>query len=236
MLTTNHSIKYWAEDDRPREKMLLKGRSALSDAELLAILLGTGTKSLSALGVAQELLNVSDKCLSKLGKLTIEELKTVPGIGDAKAVTISAALELGRRRKEMHFDKRQKITASKQIYQLLRPYFQDLNHEEFRVVGMNASCRYLGAELVSIGGITGTVVDGRLLFKKLVEMQATCCILCHNHPSGSLNPSEQDMQLTKEIMQMGHILRIKVMDHIIISDNGYYSFSDEGRMPVVEGI
>jgi DNA repair protein RadC len=230
MFTTNHSIKFWAEDDRPREKMLLKGRNSLSDAELLAILIGTGTKSMSALGVAQEILSFSDKCLSKLGRLTLDELKTIPGIGDAKAVTIAAALELGRRRKESAFNKREKINASKQVYQLVSPYFQDLVHEEFRVIALNNSCIYLGIELVSIGGMTGTIVDSRILFKKLIDLRATNCILCHNHPSGSLYPSDADISLTKKLVEIGKLIGIQVLDHLIITDSGYYSFSDEGRM------
>jgi DNA repair protein RadC len=231
MISTNLSIKMWAEDDRPREKMILKGRKALSDAELLAILVGSGSKNNSALQVGQKILGLTKNSLAELGKLTIEELKTVEGIGDAKAVIIAAALELGRRRGEGEKVVLEKIQSSKDAYFLLNPYFLDLCHEEFRIIALNRSNHILGIDLISIGGTTGTIADGKKIFKRLLDLRATACILSHNHPSGALYPSPQDISLTKQFCEFGKMIDINIVDHLILTDKGFYSFADHGVMP-----
>lgn len=230
MFTTNHPIKMWAEDDRPREKMLLKGKNNLSNAELLAIILGSGTKTKSALDLAKEVLTASNNCLYKLGKLSIHELKEFKGIGDAKGVALAAALELGRRRKETDRKSPKKIRSSSEAYQFFRPYFEDLDYEEFRVLGLSRSNSILGTSLISKGGRSGTIADGKIIFKTLLDMKASGCILCHNHPSGALHPSERDINLTKQLRNFAELIDLPILDHIIISDNGYYSFSDKGLL------
>lgn len=228
MFTTNSSIKFWAEDDRPREKMLLKGKGALSDAELIAILIGAGTRTKSAVDLAQELLRAANHNLYNLGKRTIPELKEIKGIGDAKAVTIAAALELGRRRKLERREKVTKLNRASDVYDLLKSYFEDLDYEEFRVIGLSRSNNVLGVELVSTGGRSGTIADGKIIFKKLLDMKATACILSHNHPSGVLKPSEADLRLTKKLSEFGRCIDLHVLDHLIITDNGFYSFAEQG--------
>lgn len=231
MNTTNHSIKLWAEDDRPREKMILKGKKSLSDAELLAILVSSGTKKMSALEVANEILKVSNNCIHQLGKLSIEELKSVPGIGDAKAVTIAAALELGRRRGETNHKRETKLKSAVQAYKILKPYYQDLCHEEFRIIALSRSNKIIAVELISVGSATGTIADGKKIFKRLLELRATACILSHNHPSGTLEPSPQDIAITKQLCSFSSLIDIRILDHVIVTDNGFYSFSDNGIMP-----
>lgn len=221
----------WAEDDRPREKMILKGRSSLSDTELLAILIGSGTRNMSALEVAQKILRLSGNSIEELGKLAIGEFKTIPGIGDAKAVTIAAALELGRRRGGQENKRDQLIKSAKEAYKILKPYYLDLCHEEFRIIALNRSNKVIGVELISIGGTTGTVADGKIIFKRLLELRATACILSHNHPSGALYPSPQDMAITKKICEFSKLIDISILDHIICTDSGFYSFAENGEMP-----
>lgn len=226
----NRSIKTWAEDDRPREKMLLKGKNALSDAELIAILLGSGTPARSALDLAQELLLNSENNLYLFGKMNINELKKIKGIGTAKAITISAAIELGRRRQAITDRERIKVTSSQMAFSLLKCDFQDLIHEEFHVLYLNRGNYVVQKKQISVGGTVSTIADGKIIFKTALELNASAIILAHNHPSGRLNPSEQDRRLTKKLKEFGKLIEIDVLDHLIISDNGFYSFADEGMM------
>lgn len=226
--TESKGIKSWAEDDRPREKLLFKGRSALSDAELIAILLGSGSRDLSAVDLAKQVLASSDNQLSKLARLQVDDLKKFRGIGEAKAVSIVAALELGRRRREEEGVQAERIVSSKDAYELMSGVLSDLDHEEFWVILLSRSQRYKGKVCISRGGIAGTVVDQRLIFKPAIEKLASSIILCHNHPSGNLKPSTQDISLTKKIVKSGYVLDINVHDHIIFTDDGFYSFADEG--------
>ena len=228
MYTTNLSIKTWAEDDRPREKMILKGRAALSDAELIAILLGSGTRTKTALDLAQELLGAYENSLYQLAKATISELKKFNGIGDAKAVALTAALEVSRRKNELVINQPLKVMSSKDIFNYLKPFFQDLSHEEFRVVGLSRSNRIIKTELISSGGMSSTVVDGKMIFKQLLDMKASGCILSHNHPSGNLSPSSHDISITNKLVEFGKMIDLIVLDHVICTDSGYYSFADNG--------
>lgn len=229
-MESNRSIKSWAEDDRPREKMLLKGKSALSDAELIAILIGSGTASRSALDVAQELLKNNENNLHLIGKMNINELKKIKGIGPAKAITICAAVELGKRRQSLHSKERSKVTSSQAAFKLLYGDLQDLLHEEFYVLYLNRANYVLQKKQISIGGITGTIADGKIIFKTALELNASGIILAHNHPSGRVNPSEQDRRLTRQLKEFGKLIDINILDHLIIADKGYYSFADEGMM------
>jgi DNA repair protein RadC len=223
------SIKHWSEDDRPREKMLLKGIYALSNAELLAILINNGTKEKSAVDVAKELLAAVGNELQQLGKLSVKEIVKlkVKGIGQAKAVAIAGALELGIRR-EAAGRKREFILHSRDIAEFLQAKFQYMKREVFVVVFLNRANKIMHHEIVSEGGITGTVADPRVIIKKALEHDAVNIILCHNHPSGSTKPSRQDEELTQKIKEAARFLNIKVIDHIIVSEEGYYSFADEG--------
>ncbi|MCO5259314.1 MAG: DNA repair protein RadC [Crocinitomicaceae bacterium] len=224
----NRTIKQWAEDDRPREKMLLKGRSALSDAELIAILLGSGTSSRSALDVAQDLLEKSNNNLFQLGKQTVSEFQKIKGIGKAKAISLIAAIELGRRRQASTGEERVRITSVGRAFDLLSMDLQDLSHEEFHVLYLNRANFVIQKKQLSIGGLSGTVADGRLLFKTALELNACSVILAHNHPSGEINPSEQDIKLTTDVKTFGKLIGIEVLDHLIITDKGYYSFANNG--------
>jgi len=225
----NNNIKNWAEDDRPREKMLLKGRESVSDAELIAILLGSGSKDESAVSLAKRLLKSVDNDLIKVGKLTIDELKRFKGIGEAKAVAISAALELGRRRKSTPVHQRKKITSSKDAVDLFSSNLADLPYEEFWVLLLNRANVPIDKHLISRGGINGTVADIRLIFKKAIDQLACSIIVCHNHPSGNSQPSIEDKELTQKLRNAGKVLDIPVLDHLIIANNNeYFSFNDEG--------
>lgn len=227
----NLPINLWAEDDRPREKMLLKGAHALSDAELLAILIATGTRELSAVDLGKKILALTGNQLNELGKLSIKDFKKVKGIGEAKAITIAAALELGRRRKlDESKQANQFITSSKQAADYFLPLLSDLKHEEFWVGYLNRRHKIIELKKVSEGGVAGTVADPKIIFKHAVELLASSIILAHNHPSGNLSPSEADKQLTKKLVQGGKMLDILVVDHLIISDQRFYSFADEGLM------
>ncbi|MBG9377898.1 DNA repair protein RadC [Panacibacter sp. DH6] len=223
------SIKHWAEDDRPREKMLMKGTEALSNAELLAIIINNGTKDKSAVDVAKELLAVVQNEIYQLGRLSVKEMVKlkVKGIGEAKAVTIAAALELGIRR-ETADRKRTTVTHSRDIAEFLRAKLQYKKHEVFAVVFLNRANKIMHYEVISEGGITGTVADPRIILKKTLEHDAVNIILCHNHPSGSIKPSRQDEEITQKIKEAARFLDVKVLDHIIVSEEGYYSFADEG--------
>ncbi len=227
-MRVNGSIKSWAEDDRPREKMILKGRKTLSDAELLAILLGTGTRDLSAVELAQVLLKSVNNDLASFSKYSINELKKFKGIGEAKAVGIVAALELGRRRKETETKAKVKITSSKQVYEHMRSYLSDLQHEEFFVIYVNRANEIVQTKQISIGGLSGTIADGKVIFKQALELCAHGLILVHNHPSGQLKPSDPDRQLTKKMVEFGKYIDLCVLDHLIYTDSGYFSFADEG--------
>jgi DNA repair protein RadC len=225
----NHlTIKSWAEDDRPREKMLSKGRSALSDSELLAILIATGSSKKSALDLAKECLTLADNDLAKLSRLTVSELCKINGIGPAKAVTLVASLELGRRRKDKVVDKKLRIVSSQIVYDHMRQYLQDLSHEEFYAVLLNRANEEIRTVQISSGGLSGTVADGKMIFKAAIEHSAHGLILVHNHPSGQLFPSDSDKSLTQKMVQFGSFIDLPILDHLIFADNGYFSFADQG--------
>ena len=227
---TQRQIRTWNEDDRPREKMLSKGVSVLSNAELLAILLGSGTREVNALDLAKYLLADFDNDLFRLGREDVTGLLKYKGIGRAKAVAIVAAFELGRRRKASSAQKISEIRSSKAAYDIIHPVIGDLQHEEFWVIMLNNYNRVMGKYCFSKGGITGTVVDLRRVFKRAMEQNAIHVILAHNHPSGNPKPSAHDRTLTKKFLSAGEILDIRVLDHIIVAENQYYSFSDEGEL------
>jgi DNA repair protein RadC len=222
------SIVNWAEEDRPREKLLLKGKAALSDAELIGILLGSGTKSLSAVDLAKMILGKANNNLNDLAKLSINELQKFKGIGEAKAISIVSALELGRRRKETEPERKPKIACSNDVYQIMKPEMLDLQHEVFYVLLLNRANMVIKKQSISSGGISGTVADPKLIYKSALENMASSIILCHNHPSGNLKPSDADMKLTRKIKEAGAFLEISVLDHVIFTDEGFYSFADEG--------
>ncbi len=224
------AINHWAEEDRPREKLSRQGRRALSDAELIAILIGSGSKSESAVELSRRILNESTNDLNKLASYSISNLTQFKGIGEAKAIAIVAALELGRRRRETPIPVRTQITTSRDAYHVLLPTYADLNHEEFWILLLNTANRVIAKQLISKGGRAGTVVDVKILFEEVLSFKATAIILTHNHPSGNLTPSHQDQVLTKRICEAGKLLDIKVLDHLIFSNQGYYSFSDEGEL------
>jgi DNA repair protein RadC len=224
------SIKSWAEGDRPREKFVAKGRHVLTDAELVAILIRSGSKKESAVELSKRILSHFENNLNELARLSVTDLKKFKGIGEAKAIAIAAALELGRRRKETETVKREKISSSKDIFEIFRPQLMDLPHEEFHMLLLNRSNSVIRKEFVSRGGVAGTVVDPKIIFKIALEHLASSIILCHNHPSGNLKPSAEDIALTRKIKEAGAFLEIPVLDHIIFSDSGYFSFADEGMM------
>ncbi|MVO07831.1 DNA repair protein RadC [Flavobacterium sp. TP390] len=221
-------INQWAEDDRPREKFLLKGKAALSDSELLAILIGSGTRNESAVQLCQRILASSNHNLTILSKLSIAQLMQFKGIGEAKAITIAAALELGRRRRVEEAVVLEKITSSKDVFELMQPIIGELAHEEFWVIYLNNANKIIYKSQISKGGITGTLVDSRVIFKIAFEYNATALILLHNHPSGKLQASQADITLTKNLQQASKSLEIQILDHIIITENHYFSFADEG--------
>jgi len=222
------SIKNWAEDDRQREKLLLKGPAALSDSELLAILINTGTKEKSAVELAKEVLDLGKNNLNELGKLSVNNLMQVNGIKEAKAITIAAALELGRRRHAAASLVKTTVRSSSDIAEYLKTMIKDYPYEIFAVVFLNRSNKINHFEIISKGGITGTVADPRIILKKALEHEATAIVLCHNHPSGNLKPSLADEELTIKIKEAAKYFDIRVLDHIIVSELGYYSFADEG--------
>ncbi len=221
-------INQWAEDDRPREKFLLKGKAALSDSELLAILVGSGSRNESAVQLCQRILASTNNNLNQLAKLSLPKLMQFKGIGEAKAIAIAAALEIGRRRREEDAEEWVKITSSKAVFELMQPIIGDLPHEEFWVLYLNNSNKVIYKTQISKGGITGTVVDKRLVFKIALEQHAISIILSHNHPSGKLEASEADKQITKKIKEAGLCLDILVLDHLIITEKSYFSFADQG--------
>lgn len=226
--TSFFPITNWSEDDKPREKLMLKGKSVLSDAELIAILIGSGSRNESAVDLSKRILASVDHNLNALGKLSIAQLMNFKGIGEAKAISIIAAMELGRRRRNEDVIELTKITSSKTVFDLMQPIIGELPHEEFWVLFLNNSNKILFKAQLSKGGMTGTMVDVRIVFKLALEQNATSIILIHNHPSGKLQASDADIQITKKIKGAGLQLDIPVLDHIIITETGYYSFVDEG--------
>ena len=221
-------IKAWAEEDRPREKLLLKGKHSLTDAELIAILIGTGNSGETAVDLARKILSGNSNDLNLLGKMNVQELQKYKGIGQAKAVTIVAAMELGRRRKESKEVKMEKLTNSLEAVNIMQPLLGDLMHEEFWIIFLNRANGIIGKQQISKGGMSGTVADPRMIFKAALDQKAASIILCHNHPSGNNQPSTADVQLTKNISEGGKVLEITVLDHIIVTQHGFYSFADEG--------
>ncbi|HVF95903.1 MAG TPA: DNA repair protein RadC [Flavisolibacter sp.] len=228
MQEQKYSIKQWAKDDRPREKLLAKGPAVLSNSELLAILILNGNKEKSALELAQDVLRLGKDNLNELGKLSIEELTKLKGIGEAKAIAIIAAMELGRRRQAMASLEKPVVGRSADVATFLQTTLRDYKHEVFAVIFLNRANKINDFRIISEGGITGTVADPRIILKKALEQDAVSLILCHNHPSGSLKPSRADEELTHKIKEAAKYFDIKVLDHLIVSDDGYYSFADEG--------
>lgn len=230
MLQQNRSIKSWAEDDRPRVKLLSKGKRTLSDSELVAILINSGTRDKSAIDLAKEILLSCNNNLTELSKKTIAELCRFKGMGEAKAVSLIAGLELSKRLRLAEQSTKKSITSSKDSFETLRPLLQGLNHEEFYVLYLNRSNCLIRHALISSGGIHQTVVDHRLIFKNALDSFACSIVLAHNHPSGQLHPSKEDEKLTKKIQQLGEIMEIRVLDHLILTDYGYFSFADSGLL------
>lgn len=226
MENTSFSIKHWSEDDKPREKLMLKGKSVLSDAELIAILIGSGSRNESAVDLSKRILASVDNNLNALGKLSILQLCEFKGIGEAKAISIIAAAELARRRNSEEAETILKLTTAKEVFKIMQPLIGELPHEEFWVLYLNFSNKLIHKAQLSKGGITGTVVDSRMVFKIALEQNATKIMLCHNHPSGNLTPSDADKSLTKSIKRAGEHLDITVLDHVIIAQDGFFSFAD----------
>jgi DNA repair protein RadC len=224
------NIKAWAEEDRPREKLLHKGKRSLSLAELLAILMRSGSTSESAVELARRLLQSVDQDIHQLAKLNIKELMRFKGIGEAKAISIVAALEVGRRREMAAPLQKAAIKGASDVHELLAPLLADLPHEEFWILLLNRSNKVIGRECISTGGVSGTVADVKIIFKRALEHLASNIILCHNHPSGNLKPSHTDEVLTRKVAQAGEVLDIQVLDHVIIAETGYFSFADEGKL------
>ncbi|MCS5491712.1 RadC family protein [Algoriphagus limi] len=226
--STSIKISQLSEEDRPREKLLLKGKTALTDAELIAILIGSGTPSLSAVDLSRHILASVNHDLAALARLSVQDLKKFKGIGEAKAISIVSALELGRRRKKLEPRKRVKITSSRDVYELMKPELFDELVEHFYLVLLTRSNQVIKKERISQGGTSGTVVDAKVVFKTALDHHAQSVILVHNHPSGTLSPSEQDKRLTKRLTEIGRAMDLPVLDHVIFTDMGYFSFADEG--------
>lgn len=224
-------IRDWAPDDRPRERLLELGPRVLSDAELLAILVRTGTTKLTALDVAKEMLHASGNDLGRLARLSVQDLMRFTGMGQAKAITIAAALELGRRRRDPREGSApDKVTTSADAYELMRGMLEDLPHEEFWLLLLDRANQVIGRRQVGRGGFHGTVADPKVIFRSVLEHQASGVILFHNHPSGQLRPSEADVQLTRKLVAGGRVLDIAVLDHLIVASTGFYSFADQGLL------
>ena len=230
MQEQKYSIKHWAKDDQPREKLRLRGAQLLTDSELIAILIVKGTPKRNAVDLARDVLKLGKDNLAELGKLPVKELMKVSGIGLTKAITISAALELGRRREASVAIDKLTVRSSKEIATYIKSLLRDLNNEVFGVVFLNRANKVKHYEVISIGGITGTVADPRVIFKKALAADAVGIILFHNHPSGNLQPSKADEELTKKIVQAATLFDIRILDHIIVSEYGYFSFADEGLL------
>ncbi len=228
--TKNLTIKQWSEDDRPREKLLMKGRHSLSDAELLAILIGSGTKDETALDLAKRILSTAGDNLGELARMGISDLMKIRGIGPARAIQITAALEIGKRRTESDVLVKEKISCSRDAYEVLRSAMGDQPYEEFWILILNKANRVIRKCCISEGGISGTVVDPKKIFKIALDHHASSIILGHNHPSGNTQPSEADQKITRKIRDSGILLDIAVLDHIIVCDGAYFSFADEGMI------
>ena len=227
----NHvPIKSLAQDDRPREKMIVKGRNAVSDTELIAILLNTGNKSFSAIELARMLLQNVNNDLQVLSRYDIADFKKIKGIGNVKAITLMAAIELGRRRQRFKRKEPQKITSSSDVYNIMKPILADLSHEEFYVISLTRSNHVLAIRQTSVGGTSGTIADGKLIFKHALNDKARALIMVHNHPSGQTKPSQSDIVLTEKLSAFGKYIDLPVLDHLIFCDNGYFSFADEGLL------
>lgn len=224
------SIKNWALEDRPREKLMIKGIASLSDAELLAILIGSGTKNETAVELSKKILEGTDHNLNELGKKSVHELMKTKGIGEAKAITIVAALELGKRRKAEPILIKNKISSSKDVFDIFHPLVCDLATEEFRVLLLNQANKIISNETISKGGMTSTVVDIRSILHVALEKKAVALILCHNHPSGNLTPSNEDLSITRKLKEAAAFMDITLLDHLIVTDSGFYSFADEGNL------
>jgi len=227
---TNLKIKDWALEDRPREKLLQKGISSLSDTEIIAILLGSGTRNESAVELSKKILKTAKNNLNELGKLGIADLTKIKGIGEAKAITIMAALEIGRRRKLSEIINKKKITNSNDIFELFQPIIGDLPYEEFWILLLNRSNKIIEKYKISQGGISGTVIDTKIILKNAIEKLASSMILCHNHPSGNRMPSSADDQITQKLKAGADLIDVSVLDHIIIANTEFYSYADEGKM------
>ena len=225
----NQPIKTWSQNDRPREKMLQHGKNALSDAELLAILIRTGTKEKNAVEIARDILALGNQNLASLSRLSVEEMATIKGLGQVKAVTICAALELGRRRRESEAIL-EKIANSRDAAAIMQPHLADLSHEEFWVILLNRANKVITRKNISVGGTSGTVVDAKIIFKKAIQARCSGIILCHNHPSGNNKPSEADIQLTRKLKEGALQLDLAILDHIIIAGSSFFSFADEGLL------
>lgn len=225
--SASFSIKNWSQDDRPREKLRNKGTMSLSDAELVAILIGSGNQKESAVALSQRILASVDNNLSELGKVSLKQLMSFNGIGEAKAISIAAALELGRRRRSQDAIEKTTISSSNAVFEVMQPIIGELSHEEFWILYLNNSNKIMLKSQLSKGGITGTLVDVRLVLKTALEVGATGLILAHNHPSGTLKPSAADKELTKKLKLASESLDIKILDHLIVTETAYYSFADE---------
>lgn len=224
------NIKSWSEEDRPREKLMIKGKEALSDAELLAILIGSGNTEMTAVGLAQLIISSADNNLNELGTKDLADFMVFKGIGEAKAITIAAALEIGRRRQLTAPQLKPKIQSSREAYHVIAPILADLNTEEFWILLLNRQSKLIKKIRISGGGVNAVLVDPRVVFKKAIEALASMIILVHNHPSGSLTPSREDIAITEKLAKGAKLLDMTVADHLIIASDGYFSFSDEGLM------
>lgn len=225
--TQSTAITSWAEEDRPREKLILKGKSVLSNAELLAILIGSGSSDESAVELSKRILASAKNNLQELSKYNLEELTGFKGIGKAKAISIMSALELGRRYRSSEAMNREKISSSKDAFEAIYSYLSDSNYEEFYIILLNRANEILGIHRISEGGTSGTIVDPKKVFKLALIKHASGIILCHNHPSGNLYPSQQDKSLTSKIKKSAELMELSLLDHIIVGNNSYYSFTDE---------
>ena len=224
----SHALTTWAVEERPREKGLANGVQYLSDSELLAILIGSGTRNMTAVELARLILKGAGNSLQQLGRQGVGDLVRIKGVGTAKAITLLAAMELGRRRAAMHYPEKIPVKSSETVYQLFHPIMGDLEHEEFWLLMLNRANRVLGRYKVSQGGLSGTVIDTRIILKKALDNLASSIIVCHNHPSGNNQPSEADLKITEKLKKAAEMLEIKLLDHVIIADKSYFSFADEG--------
>ncbi|MEN8202883.1 MAG: DNA repair protein RadC [Bacteroidota bacterium] len=222
------NLKTWAVEERPREKVLANGIQYLTDSELLALLLGSGTKNMTAVELARQILLQSGNSLHELGRQNIHDLIKIKGVGPAKGITLLAAMELGRRRAATHFSEKIPVKSSESVFKLFHPLLGDLDHEEFWLLMLNRANRVLGRFKVSQGGLSGTVIDTRIILKKALDNLASSIIVCHNHPSGNMQPSDADVKITEKLKKAAEMLEIKLLDHVIIADKSYFSFADEG--------